>query len=157
MEPWLPFVASCYCAGQLCQASNLKSNITSSHCLASWWRMHLCSSSVPRTYRTKSMYVIWFICKLSSWAMQWCVHSQLYQSHLRKATLYCSIVAGFNPQLNHSLLIMIFSQVLRFFVANPIRRYEVDKSVYFSIIVLADDLFELLGLEIHVGSLWACL
>lgn len=107
MEPWLPFVASCYCAGQLCQATNLKSNITSSHCLASWWRMHLCSSSVLRTYRTKSMYVIWFICKLSSWAMQWCVHSQLYQSHLRKATLYCSIVAGFNPQLNHSLLIMI--------------------------------------------------
>ena len=46
-----------------------------------------------------------------------------------------------------------FCQVLRFFVANPIRRCEPEKSVYFSIIFLADDLFELLGLEIHVGSL----
>lgn len=45
-----------------------------------------------------------------------------------------------------------FSQVLRFFVANPIS-CEPKKSVYFSIIFLADDLFELLGLEIHVGSL----
>lgn len=46
-----------------------------------------------------------------------------------------------------------FSQVLKFFVANPIRQCEPEKSVYFSIIVLADDLFELLGLDIHVGSL----